>query len=133
MIGTQQHQQRRSRPGEMTTTLSSTIALTLSIVLILHAAFSLQHYRALMQDILEDVDGTTLNHIAIPLDVWLELGLGYGVLVLSELSRGSMQPVLSKGKRPRPIVAPAFVTRDFDIYTTRGRGGGVGVSLGTKL
>jgi Membrane magnesium transporter len=123
----------------MTSTLSSTVALTLSIVLILHAAFSLQHYRALMQDILEDnvVDGVAMmthnnHHIAIPLDVWLELGLGYGVLVLSELSRGSMKPVLSKGKRPRPIVAPAFVTRDFDIYTTRGRGGG-GVSLGTKL
>jgi hypothetical protein len=125
------------------TFLSGTVPLTLSIVLILHAAFSLQHYRALMQDILEDntaslpnliattttgaavqhLDHDIATHIAIPLDIWLELAIGYFILVLSELwSRGSMQPVLSKGRRPRPIVAPVYRTRDFDIYETRARG-----------
>jgi hypothetical protein len=127
------------------TFLSGTVPLTLSIVLILHAAFSLQHYRALMQDILEDnaslpnslISTTTTTgaaavqhkdhdiatHIAIPLDIWLEISIGYGILVVSELwSRGSMQPVLSKGRRPRPIVAPVYRTRDFDIYETRARG-----------
>lgn len=70
-----------------------------------------------MHDILED---STV--VGIPMDIWIELLLGYAILMISELSRGSMQPVLLKGTRPKAIVAPPFVTRDFDIYTTRARG-----------
>jgi Membrane magnesium transporter len=104
------------------------IALTLSVVLILHAAFSLQHYRSFMQDILEDNKSAIIvedaHNISIPVDIWVELTLGFLILAISELStRGSMlQPVLCKGKRPAIFVAPPFVTRDFDIYETRARG-----------
>lgn len=99
----------------------NTLAVTVSAVLILHAAFSLQHYRSLMQDILEDATANP-DVASIPMDIWIELGLGYVLLMISELSRGSMQPVISKGERPKAIFAPPFVTRDFDLYTTRAKG-----------
>ena len=105
-------------------------------LLILHAAFSLQHYRSLIQvleesatgissEVIDDgATGSTVYRIP-PVDVWLEMLLAFTVLLLSELTRtgSSLQPVSNKGGVPqKPMTAAPFVTRDFDIYSSRGRG-----------
>jgi hypothetical protein len=139
------------------------IGTILGSLLLLHAAYSLQQYRSLVLDLEESTTGmssivaileesssslsTNSDTISIesgirmiPIDVYLELGLAFGLLFLSELMRtgSSLRPVVtvvsssSPTKDPqrkrqhhhhhRPMMAPAFVTRDFDIYATRGKG-----------
>lgn len=106
------------------------------IFLIFHAAYSLQHYRSLIQDMEEaatgvssDVIDSSIESLSIyripPLDVWLEMIISFALLLLSELMRtgSSLQPVSKKGGVcQKPMMAAPFVTRDFDIYASRGRG-----------
>lgn len=104
------------------------------ILLILHAAYSLQHYRSLIQDLEESATGVSTDVVeersAVyripPVDVWVEMLAAFAALLLSELTRtgSSLQPVSDdRGGAPRrPMVAAPFVTRDFDIYASRGRG-----------
>lgn len=110
-------------------------------LLILHAAYSLQHYRSLIQDLEEAATGLSSEVIddgpggggAVvyripPTDVWVEMLLALAILLLAELTRAgsSLQPVSNKGggggAPPKPMMAAPFVTRDFDIYASRGRG-----------
>jgi hypothetical protein len=125
-------------------------------VLVLHAAYSLQHYRSLVQDLIEsstgisiDVDeaSTAMGDLATsvsssslphrieptvtyripPLDIYVELAMAFIMLLVSEFIRSgsSMQPaVFVKGKKSKqcsakPIVGAPFISRDYDIYTTR--------------
>jgi len=110
------------------------------ILLLLHAAYSLQHYRSLLQDLEESATGVSSDVVLdvlllesssagiyhrIPVDVWVEMGLAFVLLLFSELTRtgSSLQPVSNKGGAPqKPMMAAPFVTRDFDIYSSRGRG-----------
>jgi len=112
----------------------SKILTATGTLLILHAAYSLQHYRSLIQDLEEsatgisseviDDGGGTVYRIP-PIDVWIEMLLAFLILLLAELTRtgSSLQPVSNKGGVPqKQMMAAPFVTRDFDIYASRGRG-----------
>ena len=110
----------------------SKILLATGALLILHAAYSLQHYRALIQGIEESatgvssevLDGDSNVYRVPPVDVWVEMLLAFSILLLSELTRtgSSLQPVSNRGGVPqKPMMAPPFVTRDFDIYSSRRR------------
>ena len=110
----------------------SKLLTTTGILLILHAAYSLQHYRSLLQDLEEsttgissDIEAGNGTHRIPPVDVWVEMLLAFAILLLSELTRtgSSLQPVSNKGGIPRkPMMAAPYVTRHFDIYARRGRG-----------
>lgn len=103
-------------------------------LLILHAAYSLQHYRSLIQDLEESSSGVSIDvevtdssiYRVPPLDVWVEMCLAFGLLLVAELTRpgSSLQPVavMSKGIKQKPMMAAPFVSRDFDIYKSRSRG-----------
>ncbi|KAL7562527.1 hypothetical protein ACA910_008234 [Epithemia clementina (nom. ined.)] len=113
----------------------SQIVMAMGIVMVLHSAYSCLHYRELLRDLeesgFEDAADSNAqfqyNTAALPLpplDVWMEVIIGSILILISELVRtgSSLQPVTSKGGfRTRPIVAPAYQTRDFDIYTSRAR------------
>lgn len=109
----------------------SQIIMATGIVLVLHSAFSCLHYRELLRDLeesgLQETDLQYTSAAALPLppmDVWIEVFSGAMLILFSELIRtgSSLQPVTSKGGfRSRPIVAPGYRSRDFDIYTSRAR------------
>jgi len=97
-------------------------------LLLLHAAYSCSHYRELLQQVEESaVDETTLVQLPkLPLDVWVEVIVGFVLLLCSELVRAgsTLRPVVntpSSNKKHQPLMAPAYVTRDFDIYSTRAK------------
>ena len=88
----------------------------------LHAAYSCLHFRSMLQDL--DLDET----ISIPpMDVYIEVSASFIILMLSELiGSGKMQQVevavkSTSGPKRRPLQAPAYRTRDFDIYEHRGK------------
>ena len=105
-------------------------------LLILHAAYSLQHYRSLIQDleesttgisseVIDDGSGGSTIYRIPPMDVWIEMLVAFTILLLAELTRtgSSLQPVSNKGGvQQKPMMAAPFVSRDFDIYSSRGRG-----------
>ena len=135
----------------------SKLLLCTGCALILHAAYSLQHYRSLVQDLIEsstgisfDVDEAsttigdmttaavssstlpqliepTLTYRIPPLDIYVELGMAFLMLLVSEFLRSgsSMQRAVSvkgdstKQSLAKPIVAAPFISRDYDIYMTR--------------
>lgn len=94
-------------------------ALTvLGWALMAHAAYSCLHYRGILLDYdLQDA-------VSIPpMDVYIEVGAAFISLLLSELiGSGSLQPVEVTGtEKRRPLVGPAYKTRDFDIYENRAK------------
>lgn len=135
----------------------STLLLVIGCVLILHAAYSLQHYRSLVQDLIEsstgisiDVDeasavvGDIANSVSSssipqilaeptvtyripPFDIYVELGMAFVMLLVSEFIRpgSTMQRAVAvKGEKSiqsqtKPNIGAPFISRDFDIYTTR--------------
>ena len=60
-----------------------------------------------------------------PFDIYVEVGLAFCILLLSQMIHvGSLQSVeVGKGgaDKHRPLKAPAYITRDFDIYEYRCR------------
>ena len=133
----------------------STLLLVIGCVLILHAAYSLQHYRSLVQDLIESSTGMsidveeasavvgdiansvssvpqllaepTVTYRIPPFDIYVELGMAFVMLLVSEFIRpgSTMQrAVVVKGEKSiqsqtKPIIGAPFISRDFDIYTTR--------------
>ena len=109
-------------------------------LLMLHAAYSCMHYRSILMD-LDLLDSTTTassssvsettaasDTVAVPpMDVYIELALAFGLLLLGELlGMGPLQSVellstSSSGISHKPLVAPAHKTRDFDIYSNRSK------------
>lgn len=109
----------------------SRVLFTLGAVLLLHASYGCSHYRELLQELEESaVDESSLASLPqMPLDVWIEVVVGFMSLLLSELTRGgsTLRPIhktdtssRSKNKEAEPLMAPIYRTRDFDIYSTRG-------------
>jgi Membrane magnesium transporter len=84
------------------------------IVLLLHAAYSCLHYRSLVGDI-ED------NIMPIPpLDVMAETAAGFLFLLIGQLMRSrQLVPVSITGGKRKSLAAPAYRSRDFDIYSNR--------------
>lgn len=93
------------------------VSSLLSIVgalLMAHAAYSTLHFRSILQD-LGDV-----NEPIPPLDVYVELGVSFTMLLLGELlGAGQLQSVDVFAQNRKPLVAPAWRTRNFDIYECR--------------
>ena len=86
----------------------------LGVILMAHAAYSTLHFRSILQD-LGDVDEPIP-----PLDVYLELALSFAMLLVGQLlDMGSLQSVDVSAKGRKPLVAPRYRTRKFDIYEYR--------------
>lgn len=104
---------------------TSTILLFIGSVLVLHAAYSCLHYRELVTDLEESgqmlTETPASSTSSLPLDVVVELIIAFGLILCAELTRkgSGLQPVTSQ-MRTKPLMAPSYVSRDFDIYTTRG-------------
>lgn len=90
-------------------------------VIMMHAAYSCMHYRSILQDLdLQDDPTYTIP----PLDVYIEIAVSFGMILLGELiGIGSLQSVdiIASATKRRPLVAPAYRTRDFDIYFNRSK------------
>lgn len=138
---------------------TSSIMTTVSMILILHSAYSCLHYRSILQDfnlMTEDtvtttttststtttadtIHGTTTISIP-PLDVYIELSIAMFILFIGQLiGTGPLQSVeiisstgtkdetqqqqqQQKKQPPRKnLAAPAYLTRDFDIYENRAK------------
>jgi hypothetical protein len=128
----------------------SQFLLITGCILILHAAYSLQHYRSLVQDIIESSTGisldiiddataattttassvpqsdTLINYRIPPLDIYIELAIAFVLLLISEFVRSGasfQRAIVIKGDKiiqeKSSMIGTPFITRDFDIYTTR--------------
>ena len=94
------------------------ILTILGSILFFHASYSCLHYRALLNDLEES--GMLLEPQTLPpADVVMEVMIAFGLIMVGELVRtgSSLQPVVGK---KRPLMAPAYFSRDFDVYSTRG-------------
>jgi hypothetical protein len=90
-------------------------------VLIIHAAFSCLHYRSLLKELGEE-DASSASHKLPPNDVWVQVIVGYLMVLLSELLRGGRSlRLINSVDQSRPLAAPVYRTRDFDIYATRNK------------
>jgi len=116
-------------------------------VLMLHAAYSCMHYRSILQDLdllssdndassgdeaSATEDSTTTTMMIPPVDVYIEVAIAFFMILAGELiSTGLLQSVelfhtststTSTTKRKhKSLAAPAYRTRDFDIYTNRSK------------
>ena len=105
--------------------MSSSIFLTIGGLLLCHAAYSCLHYRELLRD-LEDAGYEGSAAALPPMDVWAEIAVAFIIILGSELTRSgsSLRPVSTRGistGKMTPLAAPAYRSRDFDIYTTRAK------------
>eukprot|EP00585_Thalassiosira_rotula_P001405 CAMPEP_0196146416 /NCGR_PEP_ID=MMETSP0910-20130528/22975_1 /TAXON_ID=49265 /ORGANISM="Thalassiosira rotula, Strain GSO102" /LENGTH=122 /DNA_ID=CAMNT_0041408605 /DNA_START=170 /DNA_END=538 /DNA_ORIENTATION=- len=113
----------------MTSLTSTSILTTIGVLLILHSTYSCLHYRSLA--IAADLPNTS----SPPLDVVIEVILGFALCLIGQLLCGPFHEVrvVSSGgggsllgrsieKKSRgEIIAPAYRTRDFDLFTTRAK------------
>ena len=118
-------------------TMLSTSCTMTGTLLLLHAAYSCLHFKALLQelDISIDADDEGRRRVPPP-DVIVECALGLVVMFVGQLlqSGGAWQPCVttsssssatasatgkSSGIQRRPLAAPAYKTRDFDVYADR--------------
>mmetsp|Transcript_37088 Transcript_37088/g.80083 ORF Transcript_37088/g.80083 Transcript_37088/m.80083 type:complete len:202 (+) Transcript_37088:22-627(+) len=116
-------------PKTMTSLTSTPILTTIGVLLILHSTYSCLHYRSLA--IAADLPNTS----SPPLDVVIEVILGFALCLIGQLLCGPFHEVrvVSSGgggsllgrsiqKKSRgEIIAPAYRTRDFDLFTTRAK------------
>jgi hypothetical protein len=111
--------------------------LVVGCVLIVHSAYSLQHYRSLVHDIVESTTGVSLDveddtsvssvvYRIPPMDIWIELGIAFALILTSEFTRSGSSfscAIVKKGEtlgsNNKSIMAAPFMSRDYDIYTTR--------------
>tara|TARA_B110000305_G_scaffold223876_1_gene268816 strand:- start:332 stop:613 length:282 start_codon:yes stop_codon:yes gene_type:complete len=89
----------------------STITITLGFVLIIHAAYSSSHYRALLASL--GLSPSKIAEKSPPIDACLEVLAGFLTCLFGSLLQiGSLEPVLSTKDTPkREIVPPAYRTR----------------------
>jgi hypothetical protein len=82
----------------------------------LHSAYSCLHYRSMLMDLdLQD------SFAIPPADVYIEVGISFMALLVGQLmGAGSFQSVeIMSGEKRRPLKAPMYRTRDFDLYAHR--------------
>ncbi|CAB9499070.1 expressed unknown protein [Seminavis robusta] len=107
---------------------ASGITLT-GFVVLLHAAYSCLHFKSLLQELDISIDAAAEGGRSVPpADVWVECGIGLVIVFLGQLlgpGAGTWQPCLTttgaSGVKRRPLVAPAHISRDFDIYADRSK------------
>mmetsp|Transcript_5046 Transcript_5046/g.5839 ORF Transcript_5046/g.5839 Transcript_5046/m.5839 type:complete len:134 (+) Transcript_5046:57-458(+) len=112
-------------------------------VLMLHAAYSCMHYRSMLQDLdlLSSSDTTTTTNddtttttsvndssttkmMIPPVDVYIEVVLAFSLILAGVLlATGALQSVelFNSNSKHKSLAAPAYRTRDFDIYTNRSK------------
>mmetsp|Transcript_23513 Transcript_23513/g.66531 ORF Transcript_23513/g.66531 Transcript_23513/m.66531 type:complete len:97 (-) Transcript_23513:108-398(-) len=91
-----------------------TATTTTSILLMLHAAYSCLHYRTIYEDMFD-------LQLKIPIDIYIEIGISFTLLLINELmTMGKFQTVTIQADHQR-LDAPTYMTRNFDIYTHRGK------------
>jgi hypothetical protein len=97
--------------------MASLFLTTLGTVLILHSTYSCLQYRSLA--IAADLPDTS----SPPLDVVVEVFLGFAFCLIGQLMCGAFHEVRKSGTSVGrgEIVAPAYRTRDFDLFATRAR------------
>jgi len=92
----------------------STMMTTLGTVLMAHAAYSTLHFRSILQDL---GDGVVQQEAIPPIDVYIELVVSFILLLLGQLmGMGKLQSAEVFSQNRMPLVAPAYRTRNFDIY-----------------
>lgn len=108
------------------TQLIPTALTSLGALLLLHAAYSCLHFKSLLQELdisLDDAGSIIAGRSIPPVDVYVECALGFLIVFVGQLlgpGKGNWQPCITTGKaKRRPLAAPAFRTRDFDIYADR--------------
>jgi hypothetical protein len=126
---------RISFPLKMTSLSGNSTLTTIGAMLILHSTYSCLHYRSLA--IAADLPDTS----SPPLDVVVEVLLGFALCLAGQLMCGPFHRVRvyggallggiervkngggeSGGSRSRrEIIAPAYKTRDYDLFNTRVR------------
>ena len=113
-------------------------------ILMLHAAYSCMHYRSILQDLdlvatsssgsdgqhqdeTETSSSSSETMMIPPIDVYIEVVIAFLLILLGELyGIGSLQSVElvsaeeNEVKR-KSLTAPAYRTRDFDIYNNRSK------------
>mmetsp|Transcript_45079 Transcript_45079/g.109075 ORF Transcript_45079/g.109075 Transcript_45079/m.109075 type:complete len:107 (+) Transcript_45079:106-426(+) len=96
----------------------SSILSIVGWIMIMHSAYSCLHFRGIL------LDYDLQESVSIPpTDVYIEVGAGFLLLLISEImGAGTFQTVdvLGPGKR-RPLAAPGYKTRGFDIYENRSK------------
>ena len=99
----------------------STSCTVTGTVLLLHAAYSCLHFKALLQELDISIDDGSRR--VPPPDVVVECALALVIVMVGQLleSGGSWQPCITTraGEKRRPLAAPAYQTRDFDVYADR--------------
>ena len=114
-------------------------------ILMLHAAYSCMHYRSILQDldlVATSSSGSDGQHqdetetssssssetmMIPPIDVYIEVVIAFLLILLGELyGIGSLQSVelvvsAENEVKRKSLTAPAYRTRDFDIYNNRSK------------
>ncbi|KAL3817014.1 hypothetical protein ACHAXA_002926 [Cyclostephanos tholiformis] len=117
----------------MTSLRGNSTLTTIGVILILHSTYSCLHYRSLA--IAADLPDTS----SPPVDVVVEVLLGFALCLAGQLLCGPFHGVRASGgpllggiertkkigggggRYRREIIAPAYRTRDYDLFTTRVR------------
>jgi hypothetical protein len=90
----------------------STGLIVTGAVLLLHAAYSCLHYRSLVGELGDEM---TIP----PRDVMGEAAAGFLLLLVGQLMGSGQMVTVSVGDTRKSLAAPAYRTRDFDIYSNR--------------
>mmetsp|Transcript_3286 Transcript_3286/g.7208 ORF Transcript_3286/g.7208 Transcript_3286/m.7208 type:complete len:112 (-) Transcript_3286:244-579(-) len=93
------------------------------VFLVLHSAYSALQYRTILLSARDVPDG--LNPDRPPADAVLEVLFAFGLCLVGQLSSEtflSVKTTTARGGRTASSVAPAYKSRDFDIYATRAAG-----------
>lgn len=93
-----------------------TLLTTVGCLFLLHAAFSCLHYRGLLEEFGVDLQGRAVP----PLDVMIEAVIGWSMCLVGQLTTvGPLRPTVTTGNKRTSLLAPMYMTRDFDVYNHR--------------
>jgi len=99
----------------------SSLLFSTGTLVLLHAAYSCLHFREIVKDLEESEDVFVEPRIP-PLDVIVEVAIGFFLILVAELTRdGSRLQPITKTSAQRPMMAPPYKSREYDVYSTRGK------------
>ena len=91
---------------------------TVGCLFLLHAAFSCFHFRGLLEEF--GVDLQQGGAAVPPLDVVVEAVVGWCMCLVGQLTAiGPLRSTSMSGGKRTQLVAPSYITRDFDCYDHR--------------
>ena len=98
----------------------STFLSAVGVILVLHSAYSALQYRTILLSARDIPDG--LNPDRPPADAAFEVLFAFGLCLIGQLASETflgVKTTTAKGGRTASSIAPAYKSRDFDIYATR--------------